>query len=66
MTCKVLITPNETHPHDTLPVYQSLDLNRDHWRAETSATLPLGDVYGRKEMIERRCEANATIAICVA
>ena len=44
MNCNVLITPNETHPHDTLPMYRPVGLRRGHLRKETSpAILPLGD-----------------------
>lgn len=66
MNCNVLITLNETHPHDTFVCI------RERWDKETNTTLlPLGDVRGgkpiSKEMIDRGSEANVTtIAICVA
>lgn len=55
MSCNVLITPNETHPHDTLRVYRSMDSGRDHRHKETSTTLhPLGDVRGGKLASRKR------------
>ena len=56
-SCNVLITPNETHPYDTLRMYQTVDSKRDHQRKETRATsLPLGMSVAEKpvskEMIE--------------
>jgi len=64
-SCNVLITPNETHPHDTLRMYQSVDSKGDHQRKETRTTLlPLGMSVAEKsvskEMIEIVSEASAT------
>ena len=72
MSCNVLITSNETHPHDTLPVYRPADLNGDHRHKETStAMLPPGDGYSgisvSGETIERGSKANVRMTvICVA
>lgn len=56
-SCNVLITPNETHPHDTLRMCQSVDSKGDHQHKETrAALLPLGMFVAKKsvskEMIE--------------
>ena len=43
VSCNVLITPNKTHPHDALRMYQSVDSQGDHQHKETRTTsLPLG------------------------